>query len=87
MRGPVLLAARDRLVGKGVLGAHHDDVAMPARDAADVGRERGMAALVPRHLLPVHPDRGAVVDRAEMEQEALRLGRVEMAPVPDDIAR
>src|SRR6202049_721078 len=75
--GPVLLAARDRLVGQRVLGAHHHDVAAPARDAADVGRERSVAALVARHLLPVDPDRGAVVDRAEMKQEALSLWRAE----------
>ncbi len=84
--GPMLLSARDGPVGQRVLRADDHHVAPPARDAADVRRERGVAALVARHLRPVDPDRRPIVDGAEMEQQALRFRGVEAAAVPDHVA-
>src|SRR5216683_1847365 len=86
LRGPVLLAARDRAVGERVLGAHNDLVVALARDSRYVRGEGRVPALVRGHLLPVDPDRGAVVDGAKMQQQLAGRRRVKGAPVPHDIA-
>src|SRR5215210_171834 len=52
-----------------------------------VGGERRVAAFVGGYLHTVHPDRGAVVYGAEVEQETLVIGGrvLESASVPDDV--
>ena len=84
---PVLLAARDRAVGERVLGPDHYLVAAVARDPGYVRGEGRVPALVRGHLLSVDPDRSAVVDGAEMQQQTFRRRRVKSAPVPDDVAQ
>jgi hypothetical protein len=69
---PVLLAARLGEVVREVLRADGDDLlAVRLQGGRDVGRERRVAALVRRHQVAVHPDAGAVVDRPEVQQQAL----------------
>jgi hypothetical protein len=46
-----------------------------------------VAALVVRHLLPVDPHRGAIVDGAEVEEESLGVWSVEPASIPDHVSR
>jgi hypothetical protein len=49
--------------------------------------ERHMAALIVPDFLPVDPDRRAVVNRAEVEQQILTApigGHIEAARIPDD---
>src|SRR6266850_96929 len=84
---PVLLAARDRLVGEWVLGAYNKQVVASPRHFAYIGAERRMAAFVPGDLDVVDPYGCAVVDRTEMQLHTFSLRRLEPTPVPDDVAR
>src|SRR6266508_5402710 len=83
--GPVLLAAGQGPVGERIVGPDHDDVAAAPDGPADVDAERAVAALVARDLDVVDPDRGPVVDGAEVHEQAVGLGRLERAPVPDRV--
>src|SRR2546430_60836 len=83
---PELLAAGDCPVGQRVVGAHDEDVVATPKAGGDVGAERRVPALVTRDLDVVHPDRGAIVDRPAMEDQALTRRRIESAPVPNSVA-
>ena len=84
---PELLAAGDGLVRQRVLGAHDENVVAASKAGGDVGAERRVPALVTRDLEVVHPDRGAIVDRPAMQDQALTRRRIEPAPVPNSVAR
>jgi len=73
---PELLAARLGEIFRLILGADHDDllVAVGAQRPGDVGAERRLPALVRGDELPVKPDLRAIIDRAEVEQQALVRG-------------
>jgi len=46
-----------------------------------------MASLMRGDLLPIDPNRGAIVDRSEVQKEPLGIRPVKAAPVPKHIAR
>jgi hypothetical protein len=79
-------AARDGHVLARVLGPDHDDV-LVREGIRHVGRKRGVPTFMRGYLYSVHPNRGAVVDGAEVEKQSLvASGRVpEGASVPDDV--
>src|ERR1700687_5774711 len=68
---PVLLPARDRLVGERVFGAHDELVVVLADHMPDVRGEGRVAALVARDLFPIDPDGGAVVHGSEVQQQTV----------------
>ncbi len=73
---PVLLAARLVGVDRVVLRAYDEHVLRAARvqHVGDVGGERRLTALVRGDELPVDQTLRAVVDSAEVDQDALALG-------------
>jgi hypothetical protein len=89
LRLPVHLAARLVHVLRVVLGLHHDFEQRTVEVAADVDRERAVAAAVLDREAAVDPDPGAVVDGPEVQHQALvargRHRRIELdlALVPD----
>jgi hypothetical protein len=89
LRLPVHLAARLVHVLRVVLGLHHDLEQRTVQVAADVDRERAVAAAVLDREAAVDPDPGAVVDGAEVQHQALLARRrhrgveLDLAPVPD----
>ena len=83
---PILLAARlgeirwDRLRPD-----DHTSAALRGEVFGDVRGKRRVAALVLGDFMPVHPDLGGVIDRAEMQQQALagiEPGSFELAAIP-----
>jgi hypothetical protein len=70
---PVLLASRLVGVDRVVLSAYDEQVLLAPgqQGVGQVGRERGLPALVRHHQLPVTPHLGVVVDRTEMQQDPL----------------
>ena len=75
---PVLLAARLTGVQRPVLGPHHQQVPVGAppvhgQSVRDVDDDRGVPAVVLGDALAVHPHRGAVVDRPQMQQHPIAL--------------
>ncbi len=85
--GRALLAARKACIVERILGSDDDFVVMLANDPSDVGGERRMPALVPRHQLSVDPHRGPIVDGAEMHHHPVGCRRIEPSPVPDCVSR
>src|SRR3546814_18857172 len=70
-RSPVLLAAWLGQIERVVLGAHDEAVLVAGGDElGHLEGERNVAALVAARVPPVHPDVGAVVDGAEVQQPA-----------------
>ena len=68
---PILLAARLPEVDRIVLRAHDHDLLGPVVEhGGDVGGKGRVPALVAGHEPPVDPDLSAIIDRAEVEEEA-----------------
>ena len=82
---PVLLAARLGDIEGLIFGTHHDHLLAVCGEAgSDIGTERGMATFVGGDEIAVDPHRGAVVDGAEMQQQATaRGGGAESAAIPE----
>src|SRR6266702_3647614 len=82
---PCLFAPWQAAIGCRVVGPHHQLVVPATRHGGDVDAERGVAALVPRHLDVIDPDGRRVIDRTKMEDQPIRVRAGEATPVPDGI--
>ena len=89
-RLPVLLAARDEAVRRGVGGSHHQSVVPAFEKMGNLKMERNVSALMVSGLFTVDPNLGAVVHRTKMEKNPFpppATRRPKAAPVPHDIVK
>src|SRR6266550_3995850 len=84
---PALFAARQASVARGVVRAHDQLVVAGAHDGGDLRAEGRVTALVLRNFSAVDPDRRLVVDRTEMQPDALTLRSLEPTHVPDGVVK
>src|SRR5262249_55899136 len=83
---PVLLSPRDIAVRGRIFGAHRNRVAAGFEQRSNVKLEWRVPSRVLSGQLPVDPDRGPVIDGAEVEKDSTAFpgfGERDGAPVPD----
>src|SRR6185437_14945759 len=72
MQRPALLTARDALVCGGIFDAQHQPITGAFRERfSDVEGERDSPALVLAQELAIEPNRGTIIDCAEVQQHVL----------------
>src|SRR5436305_1584844 len=86
MKLPVLLAARFREIRWIVFRPQYERLRLTvAKKFCDIGSERSITAFMGHSHLVIQPDCGKMIDRAEMEEQAvawIQRGRLELPTVP-----